>query len=368
MDDFTMPLDLGKLAGVKDTLSQDTLINAKKMFSKTYKSSLLKSKRTNCFYCNKPCNSFCNSHTIPAFCLEHIASNGKLFHMNTIVDVPLLKKDKGINESGTFHMICRDCDSKIFQDYENESNYNNIPTTKMLAQIAMKCNLKLISKREFENAFYEEMCKLKYPLNIAGLRQTINEMDLKEYISAYNKAKKSSLKPFNGDYHIYTYIQLPYRIPIAFQGSLSLICDLNGNIINDIYNHNADYEIKNVYLCVFPFESKSVIMFFIEKGNNRYSSFFKQFKKLPLSEQLKVINFIIFAYTEDYFISPTISEQILNQMFTVASKSTDLISSTPFVNAVDIVKEHYSFNEMQTIPNILSKEYQIKEKDDETSI
>ena len=40
--------------------------------------------------------------------------------MNTILNIPLLKDDKGINEAGTFHLICRDCDSKIFQDYETQ--------------------------------------------------------------------------------------------------------------------------------------------------------------------------------------------------------------------------------------------------------
>lgn len=368
MDDFIIPVDLGRLVGVKDTLSQDALINAKKVFSKTYKSSQSKSKHTNCYYCNKPCNSFCDSHTIPAFCLKYIALNGKLFHMNTIVDVPILKKDKGVKEAGTFHMICRNCDSKIFQDYESESNYDNKPTTKMLAQIAMKCNLKLISKREFEITFYDEMCKLGYSSELAKLRQTMEEIDLKEYVSAYNKAKKSSLKPFDGDYYLYTYIQLPYRIPLAFQGSVSLICDLKGNVINDVYNRDARYEIKNVYLCLFPFKSKSIIMLFIEKGNKRYSSFFKQFKKLPLSEQLKVINYIVFAYTEDYFISPSVPEETLKQLLKAARKSTDLISSTPFVNLIDIANEYYSFDEMQTIPNILSEEFQIRTDPNMTSI
>lgn len=369
MDDLTRPVDLGKLAGVKDLLPKEKLIEHKKKFSKTYKASQQKSKRNNCFYCNKPCSSFCNSHTTPAFCLEYIATNGKLLYMNTIVDVPILKQDKGINEAGTFHIICRECDSKIFQDYENEKNYDRIPTTKMLAQIAMKCNLQLISKREFENALYDEMCsELGFPESITELRQTVNEMDLKEYISAYNKAKKCSLKPFDSDYHIYTYINLPYRIPIAFQGSIALICDLEGNVINNIYNHNEDYEIKNVYLCVFPFKSKSIIMFFIENGNKRYSSFFKQFKKLSLPEQLKVINYIIFAYTEDFFMSPKLSEDTITKLTKAASKSADLVSLNPFAKGIDTATEHFSFSEINSIPNILSEEYQIKEEPNETTI
>lgn len=361
MDNITIPVDLGKFAGVKDQIPQEELIDNKILFSKTYSASQQKSKRTHCYYCNEPCNSFCNSHTIPAFCLKHISKNGKLYHMNTMVDIPFLKKEKGVKEAGIFHIICRECDSKIFQDYENESNYDQTPTTKMLAQIAMKNNLKLINKREFEDAFYDEMrSELGFPQNIADLKHMVNGMDLKEYIVAYKKAKKSSLKPFDGDYYIYSYIELPYRIPIAFQGSITLICDLEGKTINNIYNYNANYEIKNVNLCVFPFKSKSTIMFFVEGGNKRYSSFFKQFKKLSLKEQLKVVNYIIFAYTEDYFMSPELSEDTIAKLTKVACKSTNLVSLNPFANGIDTAKEHFSFTEKDSIPNILSEEFQIK--------
>lgn len=55
--------------------------------------------------------------------------------------------EKGIREAGTFQLICRECDSVIFQEYENEDNYKKEPNGMMLAQIAMKNYLKAISKR-----------------------------------------------------------------------------------------------------------------------------------------------------------------------------------------------------------------------------
>lgn len=369
MDKYIKPIDLGAFAGVREQLPQDELIGYNKKFSQIYSASQQKSKRTHCYYCNRPCNSFCNSHTIPAFCLKYISKNGKLYHINTMVDIPLLKKDKGVKEAGIFNMICRECDSKIFQDYENESNYSKKSTTKILAQIAMKNSLKLISKREFEDALYDEMCsELYFSEEITDFKHLVNKMDLNEYIAAYKKAKKSSLKPFDGDYHIYSYIELPYRVPIAFQGSIVLICDLEGKTINNIYNYDANYEIKNVHLCVFPFKSKSVIMFFVENGNKRYSSFFKQFKKLSLGEQLQVVNYIIFAYTEDFFMFPDLSADIISQLKKVASKSPELISSYPFADGMNTATEHFSFDGIKTIPNILSEEYKIEEEIDETTI
>lgn len=47
-------------------------------------------------------------------------------------------------------MICNDCDSKIFSDYENPDNYITQPTPKMITQMALKDSLKLISKRLME--------------------------------------------------------------------------------------------------------------------------------------------------------------------------------------------------------------------------
>lgn len=46
--------------------------------------------------------------------------------------------ENGVNKAGTFHLICNDCDSKIFSDYENPDNYSNQPTQKMIAQMALK--------------------------------------------------------------------------------------------------------------------------------------------------------------------------------------------------------------------------------------
>lgn len=69
-------------------------------------------------YCGKETTSFCNSHSIPVFCLRKIAVDGEALHTNKLVNSPLKDFSKVINKSGTFQPICRECDSKIFQEYE----------------------------------------------------------------------------------------------------------------------------------------------------------------------------------------------------------------------------------------------------------
>ena len=61
----------------------------------------------------------------------------------------------GIKKSGTFHFICRECDALYFQDYENKEALLNDPTDKMLAEIALKSMLQMLSKRNEEIALFD---------------------------------------------------------------------------------------------------------------------------------------------------------------------------------------------------------------------
>ena len=284
MDDLFMHLDLSNFPKIDVENRKDDIISASKAINGLIKDSRALAKPAKCYYCDEPCDGFCNSHTLPAFCLRNIAQKGKVFYSNSILDLPTLKNDKGVNESGTFHLICRDCDSKIFQAYENPDNYDEIPTTKMLAQIDMKNNLKNISKRLIELEMYRLMGELiGMSAEWVDAKSAVSKLDLAEFKNSFFRAKKRDIKPFSGDYYIGFYEKLPYVAPIAFQGTIALIFDLEGNVINNIYNSDAKYKIKNVGVCIFPLEKSSIVMLFVDKDNTRYSKFFRQLRKLDLN-------------------------------------------------------------------------------------
>ena len=136
-----------------EPISKDREIEASKMFSRVFSQATKNTKRDKCYYCERICTSFCNSHSIPAFALERIAQNGKVtsFLENTLFPS---KEKRGVNNTGTFQIICNECDSRVFCDYENPDGYNNLPSNAMLSQIAMKNYLHLIWKRTSENEFY----------------------------------------------------------------------------------------------------------------------------------------------------------------------------------------------------------------------
>ena len=360
MGDLIATKDLSALAGLRNQMNEEDLIEARKRFSKIMKECHIKSKRSTCYYCGQECDSFCNSHTVPAFCLRYISENGKLRYANSILDLPVMNESKGINDAGTFKIICRQCDSKLFQQYENEKNYDDRPTIKMLSQIAMKNCLNMISKRNSEKELYGLMNKhYGYPYEINEMRKNIIKMDESEFAKALEKAKRVSIKPYDDDYCIGVYINLSYRVPVAFQGMIALVCDLNGDIVNNIYNHDSQYEIKYMNMCIFPFDSKSVIMCFVEKGNKRYRRFFKQMNKKTEEEQLSIINYILFAYTEDYFISPNVPDTTIRELKDVSGKCSEIITSSPLPTIISEGKRIFDLEDVSNIPNLLSNEYRI---------
>lgn len=360
MDDLFMHLDLSNFPKIDVENRKDDIINASKAINDLIKDSRVLAKPTKCYYCDEPCDGFCNSHTLPASCLRNIAQKGKVFYSNSILDLPTLKDDKGINESGTFHLICRDCDSKIFQAYENPDNYDEIPTTKMLAQIDMKNNLKNISKRLIELEMYRLMSqRIGMSAKWVDANSTVSKLDLAEFKNSFSRAKKRDIKPFSGDYYIGFYEKLPYVTPIAFQGTIALIFDLEGNVINNIYNSDAKYKIKNVGVCIFPLEKSSIVMLFVDKDNTRYSKFFRQLRKLDLENQLSIINYIIFSYSEDYFLSPNLDKETLNKLMSLSGKTPEMIGFYPTTvfEQLEGIREIFDYSERFSVPNILSDKY-----------
>ncbi len=100
-------------------------------------------KENVCFVCKKQVNGFCNSHFVPQFCLKRIPVNGIVQISGFPDDFTNLENISGANSVGTFQLICRECNSKIFQRYENSLSYNEKPPGQVLAQIAMKNYLHL---------------------------------------------------------------------------------------------------------------------------------------------------------------------------------------------------------------------------------
>lgn len=356
----TIMRDIGALPQEARELMDAKKIELNKMFSKLTNESNKEAKEEKCYICKKKCSSFCNSHTVPASFLRNVDVNGDVYTNGKLINVPLLPSEKGVNKSGTFRIICNECDSKEFSEYEDAANYNtfSLPTPKMVAQIAMKTALNRIAKRKFEIALYG-----KIPLgNESIYRQQISDMDLNEYIEDFNYAKKAAEKDDDGKYNILYYKVLDYVVPVAFQSSIALITDLDGALVNNVYNTNSDYRIKSIDVCVFPLKESTVIIIFAKSKDKIYRNFRKQINKFSIEEQLAVINYMIFSYSEDVFLSKEIDEKVLMDEALVAATRLSPEVLVMGTNQVDmaVVKESFSFSKRNDLPNLLSEKFKIR--------
>ncbi len=352
----TIMRDLGAFSKEARELMSEKMIEYNKGLSKLTSESNKQAKEERCYICNKECSSFCNSHTVPASFLKNIDVNGELYTNGKLIDLPIFPTEKGVNKTGTFRIICNDCDSKKFSEYENSTNYISPPTPKMIAQIAMKTSLNRIAKRKFEIALYGII-----PLGDESIyRQQISDMDLKEYIQDFDYAKKAIEKGDEGKYDIIYHKVLDYVVPIAFQSCLALITDLDGLLVNNVYNENPKYRIKSIDVCVFPLKETSVILIFAKSNDKIYRNFRKQINKLTLDDQLAAINYLIFSYSEDVFISKELNETVLLDEALIAATRKTLEVLVEGKVDMEVVKESYSFSKMYDLPNLLSEKYKVR--------
>ena len=340
-------------------------IETMKKINAVKKEARQKAKLSKCFCCGKECTSFCNSHSLPQFILRNIADNGKVYYWNTISEVLFQHEYQGVNSAGVFHIICNDCDSKLFQEYETPSNYDKPITAKMLAEIDMKNNLRYFSKRLLEKEIYKylqnEHAEYNYITNEA---LKVLNLDINEIKNSYKLSLNHLKKPCDNNYYIGYFVELPYVVPLACQVQIAMLVDLEGNTINYTYDEHKGHKIEVVNLCVFPMQDKTIIFMFVERKNKKYQRFFKQLKALENSKDvLKIINYMIFLYTEDFFISPNISKSVLAQLNLTFKKT-----NSGFGYADNRFKEFWKEKEkfllinIPDILNLLSREYAITKK------
>ncbi len=361
-DDLTYMLNMGDFSDWERKEMETNKIDFKKKLAKILKESREMAKPKKCYYCGKDITSCCNSHSVPAFCLRNIAEAGEVATTNILINFPLLDNEKGVKQAGTFQIICDKCDNEIFADYENPDNYENKPSNKMLAQIALKNNLNLISKRLLENAMYNNMYEgFNLLESIKNGKQYVNDLDLKEYIGGFKKAKNSIEKNWNDEYYLCYYEKLKYTVPIAFQASISMVVGFEGEVINDVYNSSPTYKIKPIHICIFPLKNSSVIMMFVENGDKRYRKFYKKFNSLTLEDRLQTLTYIIFAYSEDVFFSKKISEEAkaCSELVCASQQAQDVFSQIPICNAIDMAKENFALERRVNISNLLSEKYKL---------
>ena len=253
----------------------------------------------------KKITRFCNSHSVPQCILKNIDTDGKLDYFNSMLNIPFINSDKGINEAGTFKLLCRDCDGKIFQDYENLDALCNIPSESILEEIALKNVLMILNKRYIEIQLFNNMqseFNMPYPYEA---KQKANSLDERDFWWDFIRIKE--MMSFSGEnkskFKLFYWRKLDYIIPIAFQGLVTLYGDLAGKMVTDIYNTSKKLIVKHMHICMFPLEKSSVVFAFYHEDDKEYDNFANQFEKLNDEEKLTIMSYIVYEYCEDMLLA-----------------------------------------------------------------
>ena len=213
-----------------------------------------------------------------------------------------MTEEIGVASVEIFPLICRDCDSKIFQGYEDLGKLSSEPNEKILEQIALKDLLYHIWKRHFEIAWYDHP-NVVYPNYPTKYKQIINHMDLDDFLWDFQRTKKMMEVGGEGAFQLMFWKKLPYVVPIAFQGQISVYGDLNGELVSNIYDWRSNNRITHMHLCIFPLQSESVVFAFYHEDDHEYDKLCKQFKALDDEELLSVIGYLLMVYSEDFVLA-----------------------------------------------------------------
>ena len=337
------------------------IVGVRKKMNKLLSTARNNAKPDKCILCGKPQTSFCNSHSVPQLSLKNIAENGKVLHASLLMGIDVIDIEKGVNNSGTFHFICNDCDGKFFQDYENEQNLKSSPTDKMLAEIAVKNLLLHLSKRGQEKKLYRELQEEFHTYTNLENLEGIKELDVRDYTEELQFHKDIADKNISGGYQILYWSVLPYKVPIATQSAIALSKDLEGNEINNIFDMSESVRMQFMHLAILPLKEESVVLVFYHKRDKLYRKLRHQINSLSEQKVLQFLNYIIFAYTENYFISKTIQSTIeSNEKLIELGQENSGYPNMGFLEPDNLFGMGYQPIGMDEIPNFLAPDWAVK--------
>lgn len=147
---------------------------------------------------------------------------------------------------------------------------------------------------------------------------------------------------------------LPYKVPIATQSAIALSKDLEGNEINNIFDMSESVRMQFMHLAILPLQEESVVLAFYHKRDKLYRKLRYQINSLSKQKILQFLNYIIFAYTENYFISKTIQSAIeSNDKLVELGQENSRYPNLGFLGPDNLFGIGYQPVGMDEIPNFL---------------
>ena len=347
---------------------REELAEFNKMHGRYRREARQAAKPEACLLCGKPRTSYCNSHSVPEFCLRRIAVDGKVTTIASAIGTNLVKSEEGIGKAGTFHLICNDCDNLFFKGYESSETWSDAPSQRIMGQIAVKTCLYELSKAREQIPFHDALVRdfdSELSRKKASVRVTDSKDDQRNLELAYRAATRG-IRSFR----IVYYNVLPYVVPIAMQAMVNPIADFEGGLINNLFNHEPSYYIEPLYVCVFPLEASSIVLLFRNRRTRRYDAFERQLKEMPENEVLTSIVKLAFAYSEEVYCSPNVEHEVMDHpgLVTLARMNIDQLTlfaigesrEKAIRNVAQQGASAYAIRGLPEVPPLLSAEFALE--------
>ena len=321
---------------------------------------------TNCILCNKPLDECCNSHSIPRSILKQIDDDGWVLKTEAIMQ-PSEETARGerVKHTGTFRLICQDCDNKYFSNYENLKNLLIEPTDIMLAEMALKNSLLQVYKTMIEIEA-NKIWKNKMPDNqyLKNRTHVLIDLDLPLFTEAVKRYQRMIDSDKYEAFKILYWKLLSYRTPVAAQGHIPLYHDMDGRIVNDGHDYNTP--TQPMHIAVLPLKEETFVLAFCLRENKKYRELARQMNASSDDKNLRFIFHSIMAHTENCFFSKSVV-RIITASENLRTLATE-IDGLPLLGEFSGTKEELEFYRKNykspgyfEIPNLLSEEYKIVE-------
>ncbi|WP_180175904.1 SEC-C domain-containing protein [Acinetobacter sp. YH12025] len=268
---------------------------------------------------NEKCSDkIINAHTLTkSLSLEKIAKSGHIysFKSNGLYDlirnkgVVTLNK-LGIRKASTFKGFCSYHDDFLFRSIEKE-NFE-LSKRQILALFYRGFALEYYKKKgvlEHARKSFKPLLKnfdadivhigsLQLVANLKRAKLDFEDtVNINLKISEYLKDNETSL--------IETYaIQTEYEIPFVGTGLFALYKNIDGEVIQDIY----DYDLENLeYMSLNIFYAKDgkswIVLSWLKKCNSINKDFVIKLKKYSIDDQINIIGNMMILYTENCYFS-----------------------------------------------------------------
>lgn len=241
--------------------------------------------------------------------MKNISKDGFVYNSSKLFGIENVFGTKvGINNACTFHLICKNCDNLFFKDLKR--NKITFFSQTILAKIMIKSLLREIEIKKRDGYIYPKIYEM---MKLFTFEPIISKLNVRDYEIEYDSCLKVLQNQDN--MILYEFIELPYMVSFASQSLIAIQDDLEGNIINDCFNMNSNYNISSTCWCVFPLQNKTFIFIFgTKESQKRYKNFFKQFRKLSYPDKLKLVQTVIFSYSEIIFMSENLEKEIIKDL------------------------------------------------------